>query len=47
MEEARGLSQCAVNKKAVRIAQNSRISLKLAAPLGTPSPGCSHPVLAA
>lgn len=47
MEEARSLSQCVVNKKAVGIAENSHISLKLAAPLGTVSPGCLHPVLAA
>lgn len=47
MEEARGLSQCVVNKKAVGIAKNSHISLKLAAPLGTVSPGCLHPVSAA
>lgn len=42
MEEARGLSQCAVNKKAVGIAWNSCISLKSAAPLGTFSPGCVY-----
>lgn len=47
MEEAQGLSWCVVNKKAVGIAMNSHISLKLAAPLGTLNPECLHPVLAA
>lgn len=47
MEEAQGLSWCVVNKKAVGIAKNSHISLKLAAPLGTLNPECLHPVLAA
>ena len=46
MQKAQGLWQYVVNEKAVGIAKNSYLALKLAAPLGSPKPEGWYLVLA-